>query len=322
MAIAVGGRFRAGSIGTDGWFRRLTWATTVSVFAMLILGGVVRVTGSGLGCGDDWPLCSGQLLPPLETKAIIEYAHRVAASFLVGPLIAVTFVASWVCYRRERWIIWPAAAALVLVIGQALLGWVTVATELSGHIVLTHLAVGELTLACCVLLLVMAYRGGWQEGSAPWATGRVRLLPMLSFWAAVALFGLLLSGSYLTNTASATWACNQWPLCTNEWSGVFPGGNLALIHMFHRYVAVVAGLFIIYALHQGFRGRTQPTIIRVLSMSALGVFAAQVLAGAGIIWAGFGQDAETRALHLALASGVWALTVAVATLSRSREPSA
>ena len=321
MAIAVGGRFRAGSLGADGWFRGLAWATTVSVFAMLILGGVVRVTGSGLGCGDDWPLCSGQLLPPLETKAIIEYAHRVAASFLVGPLIAVTFAASWLRYRRETWIIWPASAALVLVIGQALLGWVTVATELSGHIVLTHLAVGELTLACCVLLLVMAYRGGWREGPAPWAVGRVGLLPMLSFWAAVALFGLLLSGSYLTNTASATWACNQWPLCTNEWGGVFPGGKLALIHMFHRYVAVVAGLFIIYALHLGFRGRTQPTIIRALSMSALGVFAAQVLAGAGIIWAGFGQDSETRALHLALASGVWSLTVAVATLSRCRESS-
>ena len=320
MAIAVGGRFRADSIGATGWFRGLTWATTASVFGMLILGGVVRVTESGLGCGDDWPLCSGQLLPPLETEAIIEYAHRVAASFLVGPLIAATFIASWVRYRREPWIIWPATAALALVIGQSLLGWVTVATELSGHIVLAHLAVAEVTFACCIFLLVMAHRGAPREGAADWASGRIARFPALSVWACAALFVLLISGSYLTNTASATWACNQWPLCTNEWGGVFPGGKLALIHMAHRYVALVAGLFIIYTLHLGFRGRTQPTIIRTLSMSALAVFAMQVLAGAGIIWAGFGQDVETRALHLALASGVWGLTVAVATLNYSREP--
>ena len=286
---------------------------------MLILGGVVRVTESGLGCGDDWPLCSGQWLPPLESKAIIEYAHRVAASFLVGPLIAACFIAAWICHRRDAWIFWPAAVALVLVIGQALLGWVTVATELSGHVVLTHLAVAELTFACCVLLLVMSYRGGLREGPAQWAVGSVGKFPKLAIWAAVALFVLLLSGSYLTNTASATWACNQWPLCTNEWGGIFPGGKLALIHMAHRYVALVAGLFIIYALHLGFRGRTQPSTIRVLSMSALAVFMMQVLAGAGIIWAGFGDDVETRALHLALASGVWGLAVAVAVLSHSRE---
>ncbi len=319
MAVAVEGRFRADSLGADGWFQTLAWVTAVSVYGMLVLGGVVRVTDSGLGCGDDWPLCSGQWLPPLESKAIIEYAHRVAASFLVGPLIVATFVGAWLRYRREPWIIWPAAAAVVLVIVQALLGGVTVTTELSGHVVMTHLVVAELTLACCVLLAVMAHRGGMRSGPAPWAAGRARRFPALSLAAAGALFLLLLSGSYLTNTASATWACNQWPLCTNEWGGVFPGGKLALIHMTHRYVALIAGLFIIYALHLGFRGRTQPPVIRLLSMSALALFAAQVLAGAGVIWAGFGQDVELRALHLALASGVWGAAVALAVLSYSRE---
>ena len=325
MAVAVSGRFQAGSLGADSWFRGLAWATTASVFGMLVLGGVVRVTGSGLGCGDDWPLCSGQWLPPLESKAIIEYAHRVAASFLVGPLIFAMFLGAWLRYRREPWIIWPSAAALVLVIVQALLGWVTVATELSGHIVLTHLAVAELTMACCVLLLVMAYRGGIRKGSASWAVGRVRRFPGLSLAAGGALFLLLLSGSYLTNTASATWACQQWPLCSNEWGGLFPGGKLAMIHMAHRYVALLAGLLVIYALHLGFRrpaadsGQRQPMVIRRLALAALGLFAAQVMAGAGVIWAGFGQDTELRGLHLALASGVWAVAVALAALSYSRE---
>ncbi len=319
MAVAASRGLRAGSAGAEGWFRGLAWASVVSVFAMLALGGVVRVTESGLGCGDDWPLCAGKLLPPLETKPIIEYAHRVAASFLVGPLIGATFVGAWLRYRREPWLVWPATTAFVLVIVQALLGAVTVATELSGHTVMTHLAVGELTLACCVLALIMSYRGGMQAEAPTWAVGKARLFPPLSLAAAVALFLLLLSGSYLTNTASATWACPSWPLCTNDVAGVFPGGKLALIHMAHRYVALLAGLLIMYALHLGFRGRTQPPVIRLLSMAALALFIAQALAGAGVIWAGFGQDVELRALHLALASGVWAALAALAVLSYSRE---
>ena len=330
MSAAVRGNQAAGSAGAEGWFQWLSWATTISVFAMLVLGGVVRVTESGLGCGDDWPLCSGQWLPPLESKAIIEYAHRVAASFLVGPLIFATFVGAWLRYRREPWIIWPAAAALVLVIIQALLGGLTVTTELSGHVVMTHLAVAELTLACCILLSVMSHRGGMRDGPAPWAVGPARRFPALSLAAAVALFLVLVSGSYLTNSESATptapptaiYACQTWPLCANDWNGVFPDGKFALIHMTHRYVALLAGLFIIYALHLGFRGRTQPPVIRWLSMAALTLFAAQVLAGAGVIWAGFGQDVEVRALHLALASGVWGLMAALVAVAYSREPTA
>ena len=340
MAVAVKGRFRADSAAADGWFQGLCWATVISVFAMLVLGGVVRVTESGLGCGDDWPLCDGRWLPALRSDAIIEYAHRVAASFLVGPLIAATFIGAWARYRKEPWVLWPATAALVLVIVQALLGAVTVTTELAGHVVLTHLAVAEITMACCVLVLVMSYRGGMRTEAPQWAAGKARLFPPLVLAATGALFILLLSGAYLTNTESATWACATWPLCTNEWGGVFPGGKLAMIHMAHRYVALLAGLLVMYALHLGFRrpstssgggradsgegkagsGEGQPSIIRLLSMSALALFAVQVLAGAGVLWAGFGRDVELRALHLALASGVWALVSALAVLAYSREP--
>ena len=319
MAVAVDSRTASGSAATEGWFQGLAWATVISVFAMLVLGGVVRVTESGLGCGDDWPLCSGQWLPPLESKAIIEYAHRVAASFLVGPLVAASAIAAWLRYRGEPWILWPATAALALVIVQALLGAATVVTELSAHMVMTHLAVAELTMACCVLVLIMSYRGGMHGEPPSWAVGKASLFPPLSLAAAAALFLLLLSGSYLTNEPSATWACPAWPLCTNDWGGFFPGNKLAMIHMAHRWVALIAGLVVMYALHLGFRGRTQPPLIRMLSMSAVALFVAQSLVGAGVIWAGFGKDVELRALHLALASGVWALAAALAILSYSRE---
>src|SRR5207237_6083152 len=69
-------------------FRALSVATAVATYALVVLGGVVRVSGSGLGC-PDWPLCHGRVLPPLDLHAIIEYSHRTAAS-LTSTLVVLT----------------------------------------------------------------------------------------------------------------------------------------------------------------------------------------------------------------------------------------
>lgn len=291
MALGDSGGFHA-------WFQGVTAVTVAAVFALVILGGVVRVTESGLGC-PDWPGCYGGVLPPLESKAIIEFSHRVVASLVVGPLILFLFGAAWLRYRREPWVLVPATLAFGLVIGQAILGGATVLNELPGATVMAHLAVGEALVASLVVLAVVAYRGPLAIGVPDWAIGKTRRFPALAVIAGVALFLLLLSGSYVTITGS-TGACFEWPLCQGE---VFPDHRLQLIHMFHRYVAGVVGLFVLYSLHLGFRGRTQPAEIRVFSMVAVALIVAQVLAGAVAVWSDFSQD--LRALHLALATAVW-----------------
>ena len=284
--------------GFHNWFRGISAFTVLATFALVILGGVVRVTGSGLGC-PDWPGCDGGIFPPLETKAIIEYSHRVTASFVVGPLILFLFIAAWMRYRRELWVLIPATLAFGLVIAQAILGGATVLTELPGAAVMAHLAVGEALVAVLVVLAVVAYRGPLAMGIPGWAVGKTRRFPALAVIAGAAVFLLLLSGSYVTITGS-TGACLEWPLCQGD---VFPEHRLQIIHMFHRYVAVIVGLFVLYSLHLGFRGRTQPAEIRVFSMVATAFFVAQVFAGAGAVWSDFSQD--LRALHLALATAVW-----------------
>ena len=297
MALSASGGFH-------DWFRGISAFTVLATFALVILGGVVRVTGSGLGC-PDWPGCDGGIFPPLETKAIIEYSHRIAASFVVGPLILFLFVAAWMRYRRERWVLVPATLAICLVIAQAMLGGATVLAELPGATVMAHLAVGEALVACLVVLAVVAYRGPLKLGIPDWAAGKTRRFPALAVISGAALFLLLLSGSYVTITGS-TGACLEWPLCQGE---AFPDHRLQFIHMFHRYVAGIVGLFVLYSLHLGFRGRTQPTEIRLFSMIAVALILAQVLSGAAAVWSDFSQD--LRALHLALATAVW---IAVSTL--------
>ena len=80
-------------------------------------------------------------------------------------------------------------------------------------------------------------------------------------------------------------------------------------------MAGVVGLFVLYSLHLGFRGKTQPAEIRIFSMVAVALFLAQVLAGAGVIWGDFGE--EVRALHLAIGTSVWITVSALVVMTFS-----
>src|SRR5256714_14665177 len=68
-------------------FTRLAWLAATCTYLLIILGAIVRITGSGLGCGEHWPLCNGRLLPPLDVPTLIEYGHRLAPA-AVGVLVA------------------------------------------------------------------------------------------------------------------------------------------------------------------------------------------------------------------------------------------
>src|SRR3954454_23411451 len=111
-------------------YRRLALATVSATFLLIVLGGIVRVSDSGLGCGPGgaglhgWPLCRGDVVPGTDVNAIVEYIHRTAAS-IVGVLWIALVVLAWrrPSLRPFRWI---AAAGLALVVAQGLLGAVVV----------------------------------------------------------------------------------------------------------------------------------------------------------------------------------------------------
>jgi cytochrome c oxidase assembly protein subunit 15 len=140
-------------------FQRLAWWAIGLTFALVLVGGVVRVSDSGLGCGPEgagtegWPLCGGRVVPLVDANMIVEYAHRVLAG-VVAVLIGGMAVIAWRRYRDLHTLRRLSVAAFGLVLFQAALGGLTVEKGLEDEIVAAHLGVAMLQIA---LLLGIAF---------------------------------------------------------------------------------------------------------------------------------------------------------------------
>ena len=142
-------------VSGEALFRRLAVVTALFAYLQIALGGVVRVSGSGLGC-PDWPLCHGRPYPPADLHAIIEYSHRAVGS-VTGVLIIATVGMAWIVFRKRRArVAWLATASLIGVLGEGVLGGVVVAQELSPWLVLAHLGLAMMILGFLVATAVAA----------------------------------------------------------------------------------------------------------------------------------------------------------------------
>ena len=137
-------------------YRRLALAASALVIGLITLGGVVRITGSGLGCGDHWPLCDGQWFPPLDLATLIEISHRWVAALVTVAVFAL-FAVAWRRHRKQRELFVSALAAAILLVIQVLLGPVIVKLDLPPAVVIVHLLNAMVLLA---VLVVAALRAG------------------------------------------------------------------------------------------------------------------------------------------------------------------
>src|SRR5438876_5456149 len=281
-------------------FRALSVATAVATYALVVLGGVVRVSGSGLGC-PDWPLCHGRVLPPLDLHAIIEYSHRTTAS-LTSVLVVATAVVAWAAWRNRRDLVIPATFAVGLLAIQVVLGAITVRLELPPMIVLAHLATAMALLGAVCVTAIAALM--------PTAAGAVDTQSVArAQGAAAGTYLLILSGSLVVGSG-ASGACDAWPLCGGGFRFAFEG--LPAIQLLHRGVAAVIGLLIVFSLVSVLaRHRRQPAVRATVALT-LAALAFQVAVGAAVVT--LRLPAALRGLHLALASAVWAGTVILAVI--------
>jgi heme A synthase len=286
--------------------RRLTALTAVATYLLVVMGGVVRVSGSGLGCGDkdQWPLCHGSLLPPLQQTALIEFTHRWVAAVATGLVIALAVVV-WARYRDVRWLRNGVSVVVVLFIAQIVLGAITVEFNLPSGVIMVHLANALLLLGALVWIAVTTAMAGSVRARP--ALGTMRLTGI----AVGATYLLALSGALVVDQGAGA-ACAGWPLCGNGFQ--FTSGQYADINLLHRFIAGAVVLLLGYSMMRMRRTRPGDRGLRLATLSVTLLIVAQVAAGALLVDERL--PAAVRGLHLALASGLWACVVIAAVITR------
>jgi heme A synthase len=287
--------------------RRLVLATAIATFVLIIVGGVVRVSDSGLGCGPagsgfhGWPFCNGDVAPGVDLNSIVEYTHRVLAA-VVGFMILAIFVLAW----RRRQYMAPAAALLLLVVAQGALGGATVEENLEEVYVAAHLCLAMLLLGG-LLYLYRSVSGSQTTDGGP------RLRP-LAIAASVAVLCTIVAGGYMAGTQNygradyqlgdgAHHACGkEFPTCNGEFMP-FGKAELVDIHLTHRAFMYIAALLVtslvVVAVRRG--------ILTRYAWALAGLLAVQILVGALNVW--LDEYELLILLHLALGTLLWATTL-------------
>lgn len=118
-------------------YRRITGASVLALGFIIVTGAAVRLTGSGLGC-PDWPTCAGRrVVAPWEYHAMVEFTNRTVTG-LVSVLVILAVLGSVVRQPRRRDLTWLSAGLVVGVIGQIVLGGLTVLFKLAPPFVMAH----------------------------------------------------------------------------------------------------------------------------------------------------------------------------------------
>lgn len=290
------------TVSGPSMFRRLTILATILAYIQISLGAVVRVSGSGLGCANDWPLCRGRLIPPANLQAWVEYAHRTVGS-VDGLLLMASVLLGWLTFRRSnRLVMWVVTAAVGVIVIEGLLGALVVFHDLAGFLVVAHLAVALLLIG--LLITAVAFSGA---ASAPPADRRV---PGLTAAAVIVSFILLLSGATVVATG-ADEVCKSWPFCGG--AALHAGTGLSLFTVVHRTLAGIAGTLLLATTIFLFLRQPKGSHLRAAAGVTLILIVSEVIVGYPT--AVTSRVAWVEGLHVAVAAAVWCGVVAMAGLA-------
>jgi heme A synthase len=307
--------------GDDRAYRRLALATILMTFLLVIIGGIVRVSDSGLGCGPansgfhGWPFCNGDIVPGLDLNTIIEYSHRTVAG-IVGLMTIALAVLAWRRQRGNRALVRAAVGAALLVIAQGLLGAATVENNLDETLVAAHLGLAMIFLA----LTIYIWRASKPENAGADPADGGRGFRPLAVAASALAFCTIVAGGYMAGTQNygradyqlgdgAHHACGkEFPTCNGSF---LPFGDTRLvdIHLTHRVFVYLTTLIVLSLIVLALRRRPSPGVVRNAWIAA-GILAAQLLVGALNVW--LDEYEALIVLHLALGTLLWGTLVGLA----------
>lgn len=310
-------------------FQSLVLLTIILVYLLILAGGIVRATGSGMGC-PDWPRCFGRWIPPTEfsqlpqnyqeiygaklkgevefnaVKTWIEYANRLLG-VLVGFFVFGTLLASFTYWPKKKAVVWSSITAFVLVGANGWLGSRVVATELAQYMITAHLFLAILVLFALLFALVRS-RGDYF--SIRDQRGKVKR----TRWLLIGVIGLTLVQLLLGTQVRAALdvVIRQVGYAQREiWIG-----HLGLDFYIHRsfsLIILVANLALVYQL----RKVDQAGWFKWIQRVSLTFIVLEILTG--VTMAYFSVPALLQPVHLLLATGIVGLQFVTVLLSTETE---
>jgi cytochrome c oxidase assembly protein subunit 15 len=293
---------------------RFAWLTLAYNIAVILWGAYVRATGSGAGCGNRWPLCNGQVLPPTpQAQTVIEFTHRLTSGL---SLLMVSFLLVW-CWRktskghRARY---SSVTAFLLLLNEAVLGALLV---LFNHVAQDRSA-GRVLFLCLhfgntlLLLAALALTAQWL------ANGDRHYVVIKKPSEMIAVgFGLIAAISIGITGAIAALGDTIFPASSLHSSLMqdFSSGSHILLRLrfLHPAAALIGAIYVLWLILSGFRRQGGSSAIAFL---LTGTIAVQI--GLGILNVLLLAPVWLQIIHLLFAEIFWILLVlASATLVES-----
>ena len=296
--------------------RRLSYVTLGVALTHLVFGAIVRISGSGMGCGDNWPKCYGHWFPPFDQPTlIIEWTHRLLAALLITAVVALAATA--LAKRRlpavggRGGVLRASVLAALTVVITALFGAVTVWLGNVWYATLVHWLLAATLLAALAAAVV---RGGGLGGTSVLKQSGSRRAARGAMAAAGLALVVLLFGGMTAKFPGASGACPGFPLCGAELS--LPAQH---VQMTHRILAFLLFFHVLSLLIAFTRRREAPIVVRTVRI-AFGFVMLQILVAGAMI--GMQMPPELRSLHQAVGVGIWLSLFTLAYLARfaAREP--
>lgn len=260
--------------------------TSIGMFFVLLAGALVTKTGSGRGCGDDWPLCNGKFIPAYTIESMIEYSHR-AVSGIVGILVLIAFIWIWSVVKQRKDIRFYVASALFFTILQAILGAMAVIWEQSAAVMALHFGFSLIAFSSTMLLVIAVWRIDQPAHPSGWGLAYTQNLFVtknfryLVWMTTVYCYIVVYIGAFVRHTESG-YGCVGWPLCNGQVIPSWTDSNAVAIVFFHRVAALVLLLVILSMVYRVMRNYADIKAIRVSATVAGVLIILQIMSGGSL----------------------------------------
>ena len=282
--------------------RRFSYAALAVAFAHLVFGAVVRISGSGMGCGDHWPKCYGHWFPPMNRPdLVIEWTHRLLASVLLAVLVGLV-VAAWRARHTpraggRRGVLGAAVLALAIALFAAVLGAVTVKLGNTTYATVAHWIVA---MALFATLGAAAIRAGGLGGASALREYASSRAARTAYGAATLALAAVALGGLTAKFPSAAIACRSFPLCGRDGAA-----EAAAVHvqLTHRVLAFLLLFHLLGAIVGLARRKEEARVVARAAMVAFGLVIAQIAIAAAMVL--MTLPPVLRSLHEAVGVAVW-----------------